>query len=95
MARRIKPTELRMVAALLESEADDTGLLAEQIIEALDAKRAKDDTNFVLVTQWEHCVLAYGPYGTAGQAGKAMKLLANPGPGPMAARVVQIRGVPA
>ena len=89
----IKKTELRLVAGLLEEEAEDTGELAERIITALDAKREKDDTQWVITTQWDGIICMYGPYPTQHQAGKALKRLASPGPGEMRAAVRQLRTI--
>ena len=86
----IKRTEIKLVAGLLESEAEDTGELATRIIEELDAKRAKDDTQWVIVTQWEGILTMYGPYPTENRAGKALTSLAAPSPG-MTAAIRQLR----
>lgn len=88
----IKRTEIKLVAGLLESEAEDTGELATRIITALDEKRAKDDTQWVIVTQWEGILTMYGPYPTENRAGKALTSLAAPSPG-MTAAIRQLRTV--
>ena len=89
----IKKTEIKLVASLLESEAEDTGELATRIIEELDAKRAKDDTQWVIVTQWEGIVAMYGPYSTQNRANKALDALVSPGPSVMRAVVRQLRTI--
>lgn len=86
----IKKTEIKLVASLLESEAEDTGELATRIIEELDAKRAKDDTQWVIVTQWDGVLSMYGPYSTQNKADKALTGLVAPGPG-MTAAIRQLR----
>lgn len=88
----IKKTEIKLVASLLESEAEDTGELATRIIEELDAKRAKDDTQWVIVTQWDGVLSMYGPYSTQNKADKALTGLVAPSPG-MTAAIRQLRTV--
>ncbi len=89
----VKRTEIKLVASLLESEAEDTGELATRIIEELDAKRAKDDTQWVIVTQWDGVVSMYGPYSTQNRANKALDALVSPGPSVMRAVVRQLRTI--
>ena len=86
----VKTTEIRLVASLLESEAEDTGELATRIITALDEKRAEDDTQWVVVTQWDGVLSMYGPYSTQNKADKALTGLVAPGPG-MTAAIRQLR----
>lgn len=88
-----KPTEVRLIAGLLESECDDTGTLARILIEALDSKRAADNTHWVILTQWGDIVQVVGPFPTEHQCGKALARLAAPGPGPMRAVVRRVRSV--
>ena len=88
----VKSTEVKLIAALLESEAEDTGELATRIIAALDEKRAEDDTQWVVVTQWDGVVSMYGPYSTQNKADKALTGLVAPGPG-MTAAIRQLRGI--
>lgn len=83
----VKKTEVKLIASLLESEAEDTGELATRIIEELDAKRAKDDTQWALVTQWNGVVCMYGPFPTQNKADKALSSLVSPGPEPMTAAI--------
>lgn len=90
----VKKTEVKLVASLLEQDAEDTGTLATSIIEKLDEKRAKDDTQWVVITQWDGIVNTYGPYGTENKAGKALAGLAAPSPG-MTAAIRQLRPVAA
>lgn len=87
----VKKTEVRLVASLLESEAEDTAELATTIIEALDAKRLADDTQWCIVTQWDDVVSMYGPYPTRNRADKAVKSLVSPGFQPMTYAVRQLR----
>lgn len=89
----MKLTEVRLVAGLLESDADDTGELAKRIIEALDAKRERDDTQWVIVWQADKIVQVVGPYPTENKATKAVAGLSNPGPGESFAGVRQIRSL--
>lgn len=89
----MKKTEVRLVAGLLESEAEDTGELAERIITALDEKRARDDTLYAVVTEWQGIVTMYGPFGTRNRADKVLGGLAGPGPTPMRAAVRVLRNV--
>ena len=88
----VKSTEVKLIAALLESEAEDTGELATRIITALDEKRAKDDTQWCITTQWDGVVSMYGPYSTRNEADKALTGLVAPGPGVTAA-IRQLRGI--
>lgn len=89
----VKKTEVRLVASLLEQEAEDTGELATLIITELDAKRANDDTQWVIVTQWKDVVSMYGPYSTQNQANKALSRLVAPGPEPMTAAIRKLSSV--
>ena len=89
----VKSTEVKLIAALLESEAEDTGELATRIITALDEKRAEDDTQWVVVTQWDGVLSMYGPYSTQNRANKALDALVSPGPSVMRAVVRQLRGI--
>ena len=78
----MKPTEIRLVASMLERPADDAEDLAKQIIEALDAKRSKDD-RFVAIYQWRPAdeqivTIAYGPYSTGRKATKAVASMVSP-----------------
>lgn len=91
---RIKPTEVRLVASMLEHEADSADDLAKQIIEALDAKRESDEKWVINFYEPNVKVLAnYGPYGTANAAVKDVKKLVAAGPQPAQAQVVKLMEV--
>jgi len=80
---RIKPTEVRLVATMLQKPADDADSLAESIIVALDDKRAKDD-KWMVIYQWQpqeqrFVTITYGPFNTQKQAEKALSGLVSPG----------------
>ena len=80
---RIKPTEIRLVAKMLEQPADDADSLAESIIVALDDKRQKDD-RWMVIYQWQpkeqrFVTITYGPFNTRKQAEKALGGLVSPG----------------
>lgn len=83
MAKR--PTEVRLVASLLDpdnSDSENATLLAEEIIEALDESRDKRDS-FILVAQlasWAP-VQAIGEFNTRLQAEKFVKHLSSPDKG--------------
>lgn len=87
----MKPTEVRLVASILESEADDTGALAEAIIAALDAKRHADDHPHIIITSSMGVVQAVGPYPTRGKAEAGLRQLAAAGPAPTFAGVRPLR----
>jgi hypothetical protein len=72
-----KPTEIKMVAALLEEEHPDAQSLARSIILALDEKRLSDP-QFILGTMYDGLPLVWGPFATANQAAKAASKLAMP-----------------
>lgn len=93
---RPKPTEVRLVASLLMSEADDAEELAGRIINALDDKRARDDTLWCLVFYDPNTgtVIPYGPYRTAAAAERIRKTLVSPGPLPARAAAFRMRAEP-
>lgn len=78
----MKPTEVRLVAGLLEKPAADAEDLARQIIESLDEKRARDDEQWVVVYQWKpggHLVTCcWGPYPTRTKAERATREMVSP-----------------
>jgi len=92
--RRLKPTEVRLVAALLQEEADDADELAARIIRSLDEKR-EDDTVYSCVYYDPNtgAVIPYGPYPTEGTARKEYSKLVSPGPLPARGAVLQMRMV--
>lgn len=77
---KAKPTEVRLVASLLDptgeskEEAED---LASDIIEALETKRRKDNDYFVVVGQLARTapVQTWGPFSTSNAAFKFMNQL--------------------
>jgi len=75
-----KPTEVRIVAALLEEEAESATDLAKRIIDALDQKRETDDQTWVVVHVWRSIVTCLGPYATRNAAEKAASKQVSPGP---------------
>lgn len=80
---RIKPTEIRLVAKMLEQPADDADSLAESIIVALNDKRQKDE-RWMVIYQWQpkqerFVTITYGPFNTRKQAEKALGGLVSPG----------------
>lgn len=69
---RVRPTEVRAVAALLDSPAESVEQLATDVIAAIDELRAKR-TDYVIVVQhsgWAPFFAAYGPYLTKTAAQK-------------------------
>lgn len=82
---RPRPTEVRLVANLLDPDntnSESAADLAEEIIEALDESRGKRDS-FVLVAQlasWAP-VQAWGEFSTKLQAQKFVSQLASPDEG--------------
>lgn len=87
---RVKPTEIRMIAGLLEGEHPDAESLARSIIMALDAKRQSDEL-WVLGTMYNDVPLLWGPFPTAVQASKAASKLAMPVTLP--GRVIRVRRI--
>lgn len=80
---RLKPTELRLIASLIDPDGENpeaATALAGEIITALDEKREGDD-------QWVICarladwapITAYGPWSTQNQAIKFAKNLSGEG----------------
>jgi hypothetical protein len=67
-----RPTEIKLVAGLLEAPAESVEELAKAVINALDENR-KGRQEFVLVTYDKPMVYAYGPYSTKLQATKAVE----------------------
>lgn len=93
---RIKPTEIRLVADLLQQPADDADELSERIIRSLDEKREKDERwGVVYYDPNTKAVINYGPYPTKNTAKKIMEGLVSPGPLPARAVVVKLRVSPA
>lgn len=87
----MKPTEVRMVADMLEQEHPDAQSLAKAIIKALDEKRQEDDL-FVLMSQVGKYVIGWGPYPTANKAHTAASKMVSPSlTEPLAYRVVHLR----
>ena len=93
---RAKPTEVRLVASLLMGEADDAEELAGRIIQALDEKRARDNTPWAIVYHDPNTgtVIPYGPFPTASAAEKVRKDLVSPGPLPARAGTFRLRAKP-
>lgn len=92
---RVKPTEIRLIADLLQKPADDADELAERIIRSLDEKREKDERwGVVYYDPNTKAVINYGPYATKTQAQKALSGLVSPGPKPAAGIAVKLRGSP-
>jgi hypothetical protein len=87
---RIKPTEVRLVAALLEEEHPDAESLAREIITRLDEKRMSDPM-YILGTMLGDIPLIWGPFATANQASKAASKLAMPVALP--GRVMQVKRI--
>lgn len=67
---RPRPTEIKMVAELLQEPAEDADALARTIIEALDAKREGDPRYVTVIYIPGVGLFAFGTYGTPLQAKK-------------------------
>lgn len=96
---RIKPTEIRLVAKMLEKPAEDADSLAESIIVALDEKRAKDE-KWMVIYQWNpqegaFVTITYGPFPTRKGAEKALAGLISPGLPLAKGMVCKVRDLPA
>lgn len=89
---RVKPTEIRLVADLLQKPAEDADELSELIIRSLDEKRMSDSC-FVLGTMIGDIPLLWGPFATANQASKAASKLTSPGPEPLKGRVMRVKRI--
>jgi hypothetical protein len=79
-----RPTEIRLVAKLLDPDAEnseDAAALAIEIIEALDLSRAKRES-FIVVAKLADWVplQAWGEFSTRLQAEKFFPHLSAPGP---------------
>lgn len=91
---RPRPTEVKLVANLLDPDntnSESAAELAEEIIEALDKSRGKRES-FILVAQlaqWAP-VQAWGEFSTKLQVEKFAKNLASPDPGGGKAWVVRL-----
>ena len=76
MARTIKPTHVKAVAALLEEGAETAEELAKAVIRTVDQLR-EDDKTFMVVGQWDSqsgsYYMGFGPYSTKKQAVKAIE----------------------
>lgn len=93
---KVKPTEVRLVASMLEQEADSAHDLATRIITELDGKRARDNEVWCLL-YYDPNVRVYatfGPYSTKGAADRASKALASSGPQPGRAMPLRLREAP-
>lgn len=81
MQARVKPTELKTVISLLETEHPDVEDLAKDVILELKNRWLNEDYYVVLLydpnAQW---VYSYGPYQTENQAKKALGSLVSAGP---------------
>lgn len=69
MANRIRPTEVKAVAALLNEPADDVNDLAKAVIRKLDEMRATRK-QYVIVHPQGRLLSTYGPYDTVKEAEK-------------------------
>ncbi len=89
---RLRPLEVRLVASLLQEEAEDAEELAGRIIQALDESREKRDSHCVVAQLGPaYPVTVYGPYSTNQAATKVYKSLAAPGPEEGRAAIVKMR----
>lgn len=66
----MKPTEVRLVAALLQEDYDSPEQAAKEIIKALDQRRYDHDNNWCVIRPGIAGI--YGPYPTQGAARKAV-----------------------
>jgi len=80
-----KPTEIKLVASILDQEHEDAETAAKAVIEALDAKREGDpswaafvSTNMRLGGKW--LTVGRGPFTTKRQAEKALLRVVSAGP---------------
>ncbi len=80
-----RPTEIKLVASLLDPDAEnseDASALAIEIIEALDASRLKRESFIVVAKLADWAPLqAWGEFSTRLQAEKFFPHLASPDPG--------------
>lgn len=68
---RIRPTEVKAVAQLLDEPAESVETLARQVIEALDDLRAKR-REYIVVVNAGGLLSAYGTYATVKEAQRAV-----------------------
>lgn len=66
----MKPTEVRLVAALLQEEYESPEAAAKEIIKALDQRRYDHNNDWVIIRP--QLSMIYGPYPTQGTARKAL-----------------------
>lgn len=71
---RILPTEIKLIAAMLEEPADDSSELARRILIALEESRAKRK-HFVIVVDDSGLISTWGTYSTVKEA---LKQVGNP-----------------
>jgi len=76
VARNLKPTHVKAIAALLEEGAETAEELAKACMRKVDELR-EDDKTFIVVGQWDSqsgsFYMGYGPYSTKKQAAKAIE----------------------
>lgn len=87
----MKPSEVKLVAQMLEQEHPDATSLAKEIIRALDDKRKEDDL-YVLMAQLGQLVIGWGPYPTSNKAHTAATKMVSPSrTEPLPYRVVHLK----
>ena len=72
-----KPTEIKLVAGMLEEEHPDAESLAKAIIQALDDKR-KGDAQYILGTMYDGMPLVWGTFPTPKAAERAASKMTMP-----------------
>lgn len=70
---RLRPTEVKAVAALLDSPADDVTDLARTVIQTLDEMRAARDVYVILLHNPGVGIVAFGTFDTRKQAERFMQ----------------------
>lgn len=92
---RVKPTELKKVISLLETEHPDVEELAKQVVTQLKEMWVKQDQYVVqMLDPQGRAIYTFGVYYTPSQAQKELARLSSPGPGPTRGWVQKVRGVP-
>lgn len=91
---RVKPTELKKVIGLLETEHPDVEELAKQVVTQLKEMWVKQDQYVVhMLDPGGRAIYTFGVYYTPSQAQKELARLSSPGPGPTRGWVQKVRGV--
>ena len=93
---RVKPTERKLVATILDGEHESAEAAAEAVLVALDAKRADDKLWAAIIhtsvdVGGKRVTLGRGPFGTRKRAETAAQRVVSAGPDPWYCNIVELR----